>query len=128
MVAFVIVSIAHAVISVLYLPGPPPFPLFYTLVILAFFCIGFQGPNYNAIAMEPLGALAGSGAALIGFASSFVSASIGGFVAHQFNGTVTPIFIGHAILGALALTAIFITERGKLMQPHHGPGHEPPRK
>jgi len=118
LIAFVIVSGAHAVIA---LQGPVPFELFYTLVILAFFCIGFQGPNYNAIAMEPLGALAGSGAALIGFASSFVSASIGGFIAHQFDGTVTPIFIGHFILGSAALLVIFITERGKLMQSHGTP-------
>jgi DHA1 family bicyclomycin/chloramphenicol resistance-like MFS transporter len=121
LIAFVIISIVHASIA---LQGPVPFPIFYTLVILAFFCIGFQGPNYNAIAMEPLGALAGSGAALIGFATSFVSASIGGLVARQFDGTVTPIFIGHAVLGSLALLAIFITERGKLMKAHHGPGRD----
>lgn len=123
LIAFVLVSVTHAVIAML---GPVPFPLFYALVILAFFAIGFQGPNYNAIAMEPLGALAGSGAALIGFASSFVSASIGGLVARQFDGSVTPIFIGHAVVGSLALITILITERGKLMQAHHGPGHEPP--
>jgi MFS transporter, DHA1 family, multidrug resistance protein len=116
LLGFVAVSAIHAVIA---LQGPVPFPLFYTLVILAFFAIGFQGPNYNAIAMEPLGALAGSGAALIGFASSFVSASIGGLVARQFDGTVTPIILGHFVLGAGALLTIFITEHGKLMQPHH---------
>ena len=120
LIAFVIISVVHAVIAS---QGPVPFPLFYTLVILAFFCIGFQGPNYNAIAMEPLGALAGSGAALIGFASSIVSASIGGLVARQFDGTVTPIFIGHAVVGSLALVTIFITERGKLMKPHHHADH-----
>jgi DHA1 family bicyclomycin/chloramphenicol resistance-like MFS transporter len=121
LIAFVVISITHATIALM---GPVPFPMFYTLVILAFFCIGFQGPNYNAIAMEPLGALAGSGAALIGFASSFVSASIGGLVARQFDGTVTPIFIGHAVVGILALITIFITERGQLMKPHaHPPAH-----
>jgi MFS transporter, DHA1 family, multidrug resistance protein len=123
LICFVIVSAVHAVLALM---GPVPFELFYTLVILAFFCIGFQGPNYNAIAMEPLGALAGSGAALIGFASSFVSASIGGYVAHQFDGTITPIFLGHFIVGALALLTIFITEKGKLMQPHQHPA--PPAK
>lgn len=125
LIAFVIVSMVHAIIA---MQGPVPFPLFYTLVIIAFFAIGFQGPNYNAIAMEPLGALAGSGAALIGFASSFVSASIGGLVARQFDGTATPIFIGHAVVGTLALITIFITEKGKLMRVHHGPGHEPPQR
>ena len=29
-------------------------------------------------------------------------------------------------VGWLALITIFITERGKLMKTHHGPGHEPP--
>jgi DHA1 family bicyclomycin/chloramphenicol resistance-like MFS transporter len=115
LIAFVIVSAIHTVIA---LQGPVPFPLFYSLMIIAFFAVGFQGPNYNAIAMEPLGALAGSGAALIGFASSFVSASIGGLIARQFDGTVTPIVAGHFVLGSAALITLFITERGKLMQPH----------
>jgi DHA1 family bicyclomycin/chloramphenicol resistance-like MFS transporter len=113
LIAFVIVSAIHAAFA---LAGPVEFTIFYVLLLAAFFCIGFQGPNYNAIGMERLGALAGSGAALIGFASSFVSASIGGLVARQFDCTITPIFVGHFILGALALLVIFITERGKLMQ------------
>jgi len=119
LIAFVIVSAIHAGFA---LAGPVDFGIFYALLLIAFFCIGFQGPNYNAIGMERLGALAGSGAALIGFASSFVSASIGGFVARQFDCTITPIFVGHFILGALALLVIFITERGRLMQ-SHPPGH-----
>lgn len=118
LIAFVLVSAVHAAFA---LAGPVPFELFYGLLLMAFFAIGFQGPNYNAIGMERLGALAGSGAALIGFASSFVSASIGGLVARQFDCTITPIFVGHFILGALALLVIFITERGKLMSA--GPKH-----
>ncbi len=121
LIAFVVVSAIHAAFA---LAGPVDFTIFYTLLIAAFFCIGFQGPNYNAIGMERLGALAGSGAALIGFASSFVSASIGGLIARQFDCTITPIFVGHFILGALALLVIFITERGKLLQ-SHAHGHTP---
>lgn len=115
LIGFVLVSAVHASFA---LSGPVPFPLFYGLILLAFLAIGFQGPNYNAIAMEPLGALAGSAAALIGFASSFVSASIGGFVARQFDCTVTPIVVGHLVLGSVALAVIMITERGRLMQSH----------
>lgn len=118
LLGFVLVSAIHAVLAS---QGPVPFGIFYGLMLVAFFMIGFQGPNYSAIAMEPLGALAGSGAAVIGFASSFAAAMIGGFIARQFNGTITPILIGHFVVSALALVVILITERGKLMQPHHLP-------
>jgi DHA1 family bicyclomycin/chloramphenicol resistance-like MFS transporter len=120
LVGFVAVSAVHAALA---LQGPVDFAVFYALVIIAFFMLGFQGPNYNAIAMEPLGALAGSAAALLGFASSFVSAILGGVIARQFDGTVTPIVIGHFVLGFGALVTIFLTERGKLMQPHHAAPH-----
>jgi DHA1 family bicyclomycin/chloramphenicol resistance-like MFS transporter len=116
LIGFVAVSALHALLA---LQGPVPFEIFYTLVLIAFFMLGFQGPNYNAIAMEPLGALAGSGAALLGFASSFCSAVLGGLIARQFDGTITAIFIGHFVLGLGALVAVFLTERGKLFQPHH---------
>jgi DHA1 family bicyclomycin/chloramphenicol resistance-like MFS transporter len=113
LMGLVATSAVHAAFA---LAGPVPFALFYGLVTFAFFLLGFQGPNYNAIAMEPLGRLAGSGAAAIGFASSFVSATIGGFIASQFDGTTTPIFVGHFLLSALALIAVLITEKGKLMR------------
>jgi DHA1 family bicyclomycin/chloramphenicol resistance-like MFS transporter len=118
LIGFVVISGTHAFVA---LQGPVSFPVFYTLVLMAFFTIGFQGPNFSAISMEPLGALAGSGAALIGFASSFVSALIGGYVARQFDGTITPIFLGHFIVASLALVTVLVTERGRLFQPHHTP-------
>ncbi len=114
--ALIFLVATSAVHAGLALSGPVAFPVFYGLVIFAFFLLGFQGPNYNAIAMEPLGRLAGSGAAVTGFASSFVSATIGGFIASSFDGTTTPIFVGHLIVSSLALLAVFITERGKLMR------------
>jgi DHA1 family bicyclomycin/chloramphenicol resistance-like MFS transporter len=118
LVGFVIVTGLHAFLA---LQGPVPFAIFYGLMLVAFFMIGFQGPNYSAIAMEPLGALAGSAAALIGFASSFASALIGGYIAQQFNGTITPILVGQFSVSFLALASVLWTERGRLMRPHHLP-------
>lgn len=113
LLAYVAVNAVHAALAS---QGPVPFELFYTLVIFAFFAMGFQGPNYNAIAMEPLGHIAGSGAALIGFASSFVAASIGGLIASQFDGTTGPIFVGNFIVSCIALFLILWTERWKLFR------------
>ena len=112
LIGLVAVCLVHFLIA---LQGPVPFPLFYSLILLEFFLMGFQGPNYNAIAMEPLGRLAGSGAALMGFASSFVSAIIGGLIARTFDGSLTPILFGHVIVTSLALAAVALTERGRLM-------------
>lgn len=112
LIGFIAISATHAFLA---RDGSAPFPVFYVLLLLSFFSIGLQGPNYGAIGMEPLGDLAGSGAALIGFASSFVSALIGGAIASRFNGTTGPIFLGHTLLGGLALIVVLITERGRLM-------------
>ena len=112
LIGLVAVCLVHFLIA---LQGPVPFPLFYSLILLEFFLMGFQGPNYNAIAMEPLGRLAGSGAALMGFASTFVSAIIGGLIARTFDGSLTPILFGHVIVTSLALAAVALTERGRLM-------------
>lgn len=111
LILFLLVSIVHAALA---LQGPVPFAIFYGLVLMTFFTIGFQGPNYGAIGMEPLGRLAGSGAAAMGFASSFVSAAIGGFIASRFDGTTAPIFVGHVVVSGLALAVVLVTERGKL--------------
>jgi MFS transporter, DHA1 family, multidrug resistance protein len=111
LLAFIALSVVHAGLASI---GPVPFPVFYLLVLGAFFTIGFQGPNYGAIGMEPLGRLAGSGAAAMGFASSFVSALIGWAIASQFNGTTAPIFVGHVVVAVLALAIILWTERGQL--------------
>lgn len=114
--ALLLFVVANGVHALLALQGPVPFELFYALVLLAFFAMGFQGPNYNAIAMEPLGHIAGSGAALIGFASSFVAASIGGLIAQQFDGTTGPIFLGNFIVATCALLIILWTERWRLFR------------
>lgn len=118
LIAFIAISGVHAVIAVL---GADTFPIFYGLLLALFFTIGLQGPNYNAIMMEPLGALAGSGSAVAGFVTSFGSAAIGGLIAHAYNGTTAPIFIGQLCLGLAALSSVLVTERGKLMRPHHLP-------
>lgn len=110
---FVAANGVHALFAI---QGDVSFELFYGLVLVSFFAMGFQGPNYNAIAMEPLGHIAGSGAALIGFASSFVAASIGGLIARQFDGTTAPIFAGNFAVAFIALLIILWTERWKLFR------------
>jgi DHA1 family bicyclomycin/chloramphenicol resistance-like MFS transporter len=59
------------------LDGQPSVSLFMAWQLAAFFCVGILFGNLNALAMEPLGHIAGLGAALIGSISTFISLPFG---------------------------------------------------
>jgi len=96
--------------------GPLPFWLFFLLFSLAMFQFGWVGGNFNAIAMEPLGHVAGTAASVQGFVSTIGSGLFGALIGISFDGTLTPIAAGYFILGLLSLVLVLIAERGKLFQ------------
>ncbi len=53
-----------------------------------FFCFGLVFGNINAMAMEPMGHVAGIAAAIIGSTSSIMSMSIGTVIGQMYNGTL----------------------------------------
>jgi len=85
--------------------GQPPLWLFMAYLMPSFFCIGILFGNMNALAMEPLGHIAGVGAAVVGSLSTLVATPLGAGIGQAYNGTVTPLALGFAAfgLGALAL-------------------------
>ncbi len=94
------------VIPIYLWDGTPPLALFMVWLMASFFCVGILFGNLNAIAMEPLGHIAGLGAALIGSLSNFIALPISFYIGHQFNGTVVPLVLGFGIVGILALFAV----------------------
>jgi MFS transporter, DHA1 family, multidrug resistance protein len=88
--------------------------LFLPLFSLVFACFGMMGSNFSAIAMQPLGAIAGTAAAAYGFATTTLSAALGALIGGLFNGTTLPLSLGLTGLGILTLVIIAITERGRL--------------
>lgn len=111
------------VVSILFLAatlaadGRPDFLTFMVWLLVNFFCIGFLFGNLNALAMEPLGDMAGLGASVIGAVSTFVALPLGWFIGDQFDGGVTALAAGFAVLSALALAAMLWTERRFPFQP-----------
>jgi DHA1 family bicyclomycin/chloramphenicol resistance-like MFS transporter len=87
---------------------------FYPLFILTFACFGLLGSNFSALAMEPLGSIAGTASAAYGFATTTVSSLIGMLIGSQYNGSTIPLMIGFVCLGVSSLVIILITEKGKL--------------
>lgn len=94
--------------------GDPSFWLFLPLLALPLFAHGLLIPNSNSLAMEPMGAVAGTASAIIGTVSILGGALIGAFIDQMFDGTVTPMITGFFVASLAAFLVILVTERGKL--------------
>lgn len=85
--------------------GHPPLWSLSCYFMLTFFGLGILFGNLNALAMEPLGHIAGVGAAVVGSLSTFISLLLGTFIGQSYNGTVLPLIGGFAIF---SITAILV--------------------
>ena len=92
----------------------PVFAVFFPLFMLTFAFFGMMGSNFNAIAMEPLGHIAGTASAAYGFATTTMAGLIGGAIGRSFDGTVLPILFGFTVLGVASLAIVALTEKGRL--------------
>lgn len=70
---------------------------------LQFFAIGFLFGNLRALAMEPIGHIAGIGAAITGFLSTMMAVPISTFIGKFVTATALPLFIGFLISSTMAL-------------------------
>lgn len=105
----------------LYGPAPMPFPLFMVFFALAMFQFGWIGSNFNSLAMEPLGHVAGTASSVLGFMSTVGGASIGACIGQFYNGTATPMVIGYFTVSLIGVVFVLIAEKGKLFRPHNAP-------
>ena len=80
-------------------------------LLLVFFCVGLLFGNLNALAMEPLGHIAGIAASVIGTVTSLLSLVLGALVGLAYNGTVLPLVGSFAVLGGLSFMAMLWAER-----------------
>ncbi|MEM8852830.1 MAG: multidrug effflux MFS transporter [Pseudomonadota bacterium] len=97
--------------------GTLPFWVFLTFMGIAFFLIGLILPNFNAMAMEPLGAIAGTGSSLVGFVMTACGALLGAAVGQLYDQSLMPIILGYLTFSLISLTFVMITEKGRLLQP-----------
>jgi DHA1 family bicyclomycin/chloramphenicol resistance-like MFS transporter len=110
-----------AIWFVLSLFGTIPFPLFLILFALAMFQFGLIGSNFNSLAMEPLGHVAGTASSVLGFMGTAGGGAIGALIGQAFDGTTTPLALGFLSVSVIGMAFVLIAERGRLFQAHHRP-------
>ena len=114
-VAFTLVALAQVGAGLAY-HGHPPLILFLSILAANQFLMSFALSNFNTLALEPLGAIAGTASSFLGFYTTMLGAFSGFVIGQSFDGTVLPVGIGYATLGGLALLVVLWTERGRLFR------------
>ncbi|ULC60793.1 multidrug effflux MFS transporter [Flaviramulus sp. BrNp1-15] len=109
-------AIGYAIISILYviLFSSGKNPSIYVLLgffALQFFAVGFLFGNLRALAMQPLGHIAGIGAAINGFLSTVMAVPIANYIGGFVKTSVLPLFIGFSIFGILSLLVFIVLKR-----------------
>ena len=114
----VIMGLSVAALGIgLFSAGQPALWLMMGYFMLTFFCVGILFGNNNALAMQPLGHIAGIGAAVVGSLSTFISVPLGTTIGRSYNGTVLPLIVGLAILSALSLVVVHWAESTRQSSP-----------
>lgn len=108
--SFLVLSVVFLGVCLLFEELPPLWAL-AAFLLVTFFCCGLLFGNFNAIAMEPMGRIAGMAAAVSGALSSLIAIVTGGYIGQLYNGTVIPLVAGFTGLGILTFLCTEWAER-----------------
>jgi DHA1 family bicyclomycin/chloramphenicol resistance-like MFS transporter len=98
-----VVSSLGMLITAVANSGKPPFILWVAVFMIANgFHIAFF-PTGNSLALEPMGALAGTAAAAIGSLTLLLGAFLSSFIDRAVTGSVTPIAVGYLVYAIASL-------------------------
>lgn len=74
---------------------------------LQFFSIGFLFGNLRAMTMEPIGHIAGIGAAITGFVSTIMAVPISIYIGKFVSSSTLPLFIGFLVCAVLSMAILY---------------------
>ncbi len=109
LIAFAILPLGYAILF--YGQDNPPIHILLCFFAAQFAALGFLFGNLRALAMEPIGHIAGIGAAINGFTSTIMAVPIATYIGSFIHTTALPLFIGFGISGILALAIVFYLKR-----------------
>ncbi|MCE7796596.1 multidrug effflux MFS transporter [Sphingobium sufflavum] len=116
LILFISLCAIHLAATLIFGDNLVSFSLFQ---FAAMFCSGLLGSNFGAMAMEPMGEIAGTAASVQGTISTLGGAIIGIIVGQNFDGTVVPVVAGYFLCSLGILAMVLFAENGRLFRPHH---------
>lgn len=111
LITFCVIAVVYVI--VFWSSNNPNIYVLIAFLFAQFFCLGFMWGNFRSIAMEPIGHIAGIGAAINGFVSTLLSIPIATLVGYYVKDTVWPMFLGLAICGIGSLIIFILSKRIK---------------
>ena len=78
---------------------------------LQFFSLGFVFGNTRALAMQPIGHIAGIGSAINGFFSTIMAVPIASYIGSFVKTTALPLFAGFLVCGICAIALLMVLKR-----------------
>jgi DHA1 family bicyclomycin/chloramphenicol resistance-like MFS transporter len=101
-------AIGYTIISLIYVlqywsGHNPGIVVLIGFFALQFFAVGLLFGNLRALAMEPLGHIAGIGAAINGFISTIMAVPIANYIGSFVSTSVLPLFVGFTVFGLLSV-------------------------
>jgi DHA1 family bicyclomycin/chloramphenicol resistance-like MFS transporter len=116
LLAFIAVTALHVVIASLGQEQMWIFVVFQSATLMTF---SLSVSNFGAMAMEPVGSVAGIGASLQGCVSTGGAALVGAIIGREFNGSAVPLAAGALCCGVMSLGFVLLAEKGRLFRGHH---------
>jgi MFS transporter, DHA1 family, multidrug resistance protein len=92
-------------------------PLYMLLATITMFTFGLMISNFTALAMEPLGHIAGTASSLYGSITTLIGIAFGSAIGQAYDGTMIPLTTGFFACTVIALAVVLVTERGKMFRP-----------
>jgi DHA1 family bicyclomycin/chloramphenicol resistance-like MFS transporter len=117
LISFFVVSAVY--VGLFYNSPNPDVRILLLFFALQFFSIGFLFGNVRAMAMEPVGHIAGIAAAVTGFISTIMAVPISIYIGRFIADTALPLFIGFSVCAALAICLLMylkIDEKRRITQ------------
>ncbi len=115
--ALIALSLAHIATARLGLETLWTFLFFQALSMT---CVGLCGSNFGAMAMQPVGHVAGTASSIQGFVTSIGAVAVGSTIGQAFDGTTLPLATGYLGVGVGALAVVWVVEGGRLFQARSG--------